>query len=347
MIRLTIPRYGGSASRRHQGHRTADQEADGDGATTSSPRRARRTSSSARPMPAYAVLHLGQLHPHALPDAHQARERRSVRASAERTYHDVDDRSRQTERRVDPGPDRRARHRRQHDRHVQHRQRAAPELMARCRDAVLSATRRTPDWEGAYRVPSFIRWPGKIKAGSVSNEIMSSPGLGADVPGGRGRAESRRSSKKGHKAGDKTYKVHLDGYNLLPYLTGRRRAAPAIEFFYFSDDGDLMALRYKNWKVHFMVQDQKTGTWRSGSGSSGACVCRTSSTCEPIPTSIADDHLEHLLGLVHRSRVDPVSAAGCGRRIPRRRSRNTRRARRPRSFTIGDAFESLQAVPHQ
>jgi arylsulfatase len=111
-------------------------------------------------------------------------------------------------------------------------------------------------WEGAYRVPSFVRWPGKIKAGAVSNEIMSHLDWAPTLLAAAGEPDIKEKLLKGHRAGDKTFKVHLDGYNFLPYLTGKEKKAPRDEFFYFSDDGDLMALRYRNWKVHFMVQDQ-------------------------------------------------------------------------------------------
>lgn len=69
-----------------------------------------------------------------------------------------------------------------------------------------------------------------------------------------GEPDIKENLKKGHKAGDKTFKVHLDGYNLLPYLTGKEKKSPRTEFFYFSDDGDLVALRYDNWKMVFMEQ---------------------------------------------------------------------------------------------
>jgi arylsulfatase len=111
-------------------------------------------------------------------------------------------------------------------------------------------------WEGAYRVPSFIRWPGKIKAGSVSNEIASHLDWAPTLLAAAGDPNIKEKLLKGHKAAGKKYKVHLDGYNLLPYLTGQEAKSPREEFFYFSDDGDMMALRYRNWKVHFMVQDQ-------------------------------------------------------------------------------------------
>ena len=112
-------------------------------------------------------------------------------------------------------------------------------------------------WECGYRVPSFIRWPGKIKAGSVSNEIMSQLDWMPTLLAAAGEPNIKQRLLRGEKAVGMTYKVHLDGYNFLPYLTGQEKKGPRKEFFYFSDDGDLMALRYGNWKVHFMVQDQK------------------------------------------------------------------------------------------
>jgi len=112
-------------------------------------------------------------------------------------------------------------------------------------------------WEGAYRVPSFIRWPGKIKAGSVSNEIMSHLDWAPTLLAAAGEPDIADKLKDGYTAAGESYKVHLDGYNALPYLTGQQESSPRKEFFYFSDGGDLMALRYKNWKVHFMVQDQR------------------------------------------------------------------------------------------
>lgn len=113
---------------------------------------------------------------------------------------------------------------------------------------------KNSNWEGAYRVPAMVRWPGKIPAGSVSNEIISHldwlPTFLAMV----GEPDIGEKLIKGHKVGKKNFKVHLDGYNLLDYLTGKEKKSPRQEFFYFSDDGDLTALRYDNWKMVFMEQ---------------------------------------------------------------------------------------------
>jgi len=109
-------------------------------------------------------------------------------------------------------------------------------------------------WEGAFRVPEVMRWPGKIPAGTISNEIVSHLDWLPTLLAAAGEPDIKEKLKRGHKAIDKTFKVHLDGYDLLPYLTGKEQKSPRIEFFYFSDDGDLVALRYDNWKMVFMEQ---------------------------------------------------------------------------------------------
>jgi arylsulfatase len=114
-------------------------------------------------------------------------------------------------------------------------------------------------WEGAFRVPFMIRWPGRIKAGSVSNQIMSNLDWMPTFLAAAGEPDVKEKLLKGHSAAGKTFKVHLDGYNFLPYLTGEAAKGPREEFFYFSDDGDLLALRYDNWKVVF-AQQRSPGT---------------------------------------------------------------------------------------
>jgi len=116
-------------------------------------------------------------------------------------------------------------------------------------------------WEGGFRTPAFVRWPSKIKAGTVSNEIMSNLDWMPTLLAAAGDPNIKEELLNGHQADGKQFKVHLDGYNFLPYLTGQEENGPRIEFFYFSDDGDLLALRHGNWKMHFEVQDQ-AGTFR-------------------------------------------------------------------------------------
>jgi arylsulfatase len=116
-------------------------------------------------------------------------------------------------------------------------------------------------WEGAFRVPFMVRWPGKIEAGTISNEIMSNLDWAPTLLAAAGEPDVKQKLLKGHKAAGRKFKVHLDGYNFLPYLTGQESAGPRVEYFYFSDDGDLLAMRHGNWKMHFSVQDQ-AGTLR-------------------------------------------------------------------------------------
>jgi arylsulfatase len=110
------------------------------------------------------------------------------------------------------------------------------------------------NWEGGWRVPCFLRWPGHIEPGTVSNEVCSHQDMLPTLLAAAGEPDVVEKVKKGHKVGDKTFKVHLDGYNLLPYLEGQEEKSPRPGFLYWSDDGDLMALRYGNWKIHFMEQ---------------------------------------------------------------------------------------------
>ncbi|WP_137127472.1 arylsulfatase [Roseomonas sp. HF4] len=109
-------------------------------------------------------------------------------------------------------------------------------------------------WEGGFRVPAAVRWPGRIEPGRVINDIFSHQDWLPTLLAAAGDADIKQKLLAGHRAGSRTYKVHLDGYNQLPLLTGSGPAA-RHEMFYFTDDGDLAALRYDNWKVHFMIQE--------------------------------------------------------------------------------------------
>jgi arylsulfatase A-like enzyme len=118
---------------------------------------------------------------------------------------------------------------------------------------------KNTNWEGAFRVPCFIRWPGHIKPDSVSNEMVSGLDWLPTLVAAGGDPDVKEKLLKGHPVGGMTYKVHLDGYNLLPYLTGQAASSPRKEFVYFSDEGELLNLRYENWKFVFAEQ-RRTGT---------------------------------------------------------------------------------------
>src|SRR6478609_3771367 len=110
------------------------------------------------------------------------------------------------------------------------------------------------NWEGAFRVPELVRWPGHIEAGSVSNDIIQHHDWLPTFLAAAGEPDIVDKCKAGHQAGDKTFKVHIDGYNLLPYLTGQVAHSPRKGFIYFSDDTDVLGVRFDNWKVVFMEQ---------------------------------------------------------------------------------------------
>ena len=119
------------------------------------------------------------------------------------------------------------------------------------------------NFEGGWRVPCAIRWPGVIKPGTVSNEIFSHTDMLPTLAAAAGDPDVVEKLKKGYKSGNKTFKVHIDGYNLLPFLKGEVKENPRKGFLYWSDDGDLMALRVGNWKAVFMEQRAHgVGVWQ-------------------------------------------------------------------------------------
>jgi len=113
---------------------------------------------------------------------------------------------------------------------------------------------KNTQWEGGYRVPTAIRWPGVIKPGTVINEIGAHEDMLTTLLAAAGSPNIKNELLKGKKIGSMTYKVHLDGYNLLPALKGEE-AWPRQEFIYWTDDGSVAALRYGNWKATFLRQD--------------------------------------------------------------------------------------------
>jgi arylsulfatase A-like enzyme len=116
-------------------------------------------------------------------------------------------------------------------------------------------SQKDTNWEGAWRVPCFMRWPGKFKAGSVLTGIGSHQDMLPTLLAAAGDPDVSKKLLTGYKAGDKTFKVHIDGLNLLPWLTGEVKESPRDYFFYVSDDGGVMAVRTGDWKLVFEVQD--------------------------------------------------------------------------------------------
>ena len=114
---------------------------------------------------------------------------------------------------------------------------------------------KNTQWEGGFRVPTLIRWPGVIKPGTVINDIGAHEDMMPTLLAAVGDTTVKEDLLKGLKVGDMTYKVHLDGYNLLPFFKGEVTQTPRHEFIYWTDDGSVAALRYDNWKITFLRQN--------------------------------------------------------------------------------------------
>jgi arylsulfatase len=109
-------------------------------------------------------------------------------------------------------------------------------------------------WEGGVRIPMLVRWPGVIKPGTVFNDMISLQDWLPTLLAAAGEPNIKEKLLQGHKAGKKTFKVHLDGYNFMPYFKGEVKQGPREEYLYFSQGGELNAVRWNDWKIHFAVQ---------------------------------------------------------------------------------------------
>jgi arylsulfatase A-like enzyme len=122
---------------------------------------------------------------------------------------------------------------------------------------------KNTNWEGAFRIPEMVRWPGHIPAGVVSNEIVQHHDWLPTFLSAAGEPQIVDKLKVGHVAGAKTFRAHIDGWDLLPYLTGEVAQSPRKGLIYFSDDCDVLGIRFDNWKIVFMEQRSRgtMGLW--------------------------------------------------------------------------------------
>jgi len=116
---------------------------------------------------------------------------------------------------------------------------------------------KATNWEGGFRVPCLIKWPGVIKPGTIVNDVCAHEDFIPTFAAANGDVDLVEKLKKGSTLNGKNFKVHLDGFNLLPFLRGDAKETPRKEFLYWSDDGDLMAVRVNQWKVAFMEQNNE------------------------------------------------------------------------------------------
>ena len=181
---------------------------------------------------------------------------------------------------------------------------------------------KNTNWEGAFRIPLIVRYPGKIKPGTVSNEIVQHHDWLPTFLELAGNKTVVDDLKKGVKAIGRTYKNHIDGVSLVDYLTGKVDKSPRKVFVYISDDGDTLGLRYDNWKIVFMEQRCK-GTMASLGGAVHPAAGREAVQPQDRPVRVRRHHLELLLRLVPASRLhhlrgdcDPDEVQPDVRRLP-------------------------------
>jgi arylsulfatase A-like enzyme len=117
---------------------------------------------------------------------------------------------------------------------------------------------KNTNWEGAFRVPAFVRWPGRFEAGRVLNGIVSHQDWLPTLLAAAGEPEIIPKLRQGYRAGEKVFRVQIDGLNMLPYLLGEAAESPRETFFYVNDDGALVAIRHGDWKLVFEEQRAKT-----------------------------------------------------------------------------------------
>jgi arylsulfatase len=122
---------------------------------------------------------------------------------------------------------------------------------------------KNSNWEGAYRVPAFIRWPGHFPAGVTLNGIVSHQDWLPTFAAVAGAPDIKEQLLKGVKLNGRTYKNYIDGYNMLEYLTGKVEKSPREGFIYVNDDGDIVAIRWRDWKVVYKEnRGEAFGVWR-------------------------------------------------------------------------------------
>ncbi|PQO26242.1 arylsulfatase [Blastopirellula marina] len=197
---------------------------------------------------------------------------------------------------------------------------------------------KNTNWDGGWRVPALIRWPGVVKPGTRFTDTFSAEDWMPTLLAAAGAPGMKEKLLEGYKAGDTTYKVHLDGYDQRDYLAGKGPTARK-EFFYFSDDGDLLALRYDRWKVHFMIQEA-TGiqVWRNPFTALRAPIIFD---LKVDPFEKGQDGMGYEDWWYRRAFILVPSQAIVGNLMKTFEDYPPRQ--KPASFTVGDALEKLSA----
>jgi arylsulfatase len=202
---------------------------------------------------------------------------------------------------------------------------------------------KATNWEGGFRVPCAIRWPGVIKPGTVVNDLCAHEDFLPTLAAAAGDADVVDRIRKGGKIGDKTFKVHLDGHNLIPFFSGEEKESPREGFMYWSDDGDLMALRVRHWKITFMMQEH-TGldVWkRPFTSLRGPDLYNLRSD----PFERGPESLEYAKWMMERAFLLVPAQAIVGKVLESFKEFPPRA--KAASFTVGDAMEKITTASPQ
>lgn len=196
---------------------------------------------------------------------------------------------------------------------------------------------KNTNWDGGWRVPAMIRWPGVVKPGTVFKELVSAEDWFPTLLAAAGNADVKEQLLKGTQAGSKSFKVHLDGYNQTDYLSGKSKESARKQFFYFSDDGDLLAVRNERFKVHFMIQEAKgLDVWVRPFVKLRAPMLFD---LKIDPYEKSDDGVGYKDWFYHREYVLVPAQEIVGNMLATFKDFPPRQ--KPSSFTVGDALEAL------
>jgi arylsulfatase len=201
------------------------------------------------------------------------------------------------------------------------------------------------NWEGGFRVPCVIRWPGVIKAGTIVNDMCAHEDFIPTFAAAAGEVAIVEKLKGGSTFNGKKFKVHLDGYNLLPFLKGDQKDSPREEFLYWSDDGDLMALRVRQWKMAFLEQNGKlSAEYPAGPWASKFTELRTPKmyNLRADPYERGPESLNYGDWLAHRMFLFVPAQAIVGRYLETFKDFPPRA--KAASFTVGDAMDKIMAT---
>jgi arylsulfatase len=199
---------------------------------------------------------------------------------------------------------------------------------------------KNTNWEGGYRVPTVIRWPGVIKPGTVINEIAAHEDMLPTLLAAAGEPNLKDELLKGKKVGDRTFKVHLDGYNLMPAFKGESEW-PRKEFIYWTDDGNVAAVRYNNWKITFLKQNAEgLKVWQQPFEALRAPLL-TNLRMDPFERAYAEDAMGYQRWYLERMYAFAPAGAFVGQWLQSFREFPPRQ--KPGSFNLERVMEALTA----